>query len=200
MTSLHRRHFLPISLCLLSCSPAERQLESQRRFISTVYSDTTWETFDRTTRAVTGLLVQNSNDSIRFRIRAANDDLVAGVDFTLHPATRRGQPSLTRRVGMPKGTLPLMGNSGAVLEQLLRRAKALGGDSVTIPILQVGADQSAGTFTLINRGPDSLLMLTPDGDPRNGIHLAVDSLGHILGVHIPLSGLQIQPLAESMAH
>lgn len=177
---------------LLSCSRPERELETGRQFVSMVYSDTTYETFGRTTRAVTGLLVQDSGDSIRYRIRTASDDLVTGVDFTLHPASRRGQPLRTRRVGMPKGTLPLMGNSAAFLEQLLRRAKAIGGDSLSIPVMQV-ADASTTVFTLVRHGQDSVLLLTPDGDPRNGIHLAVDPQGHILGVDVPLSGLRIRP-------
>jgi hypothetical protein len=192
MTSKHRWQLLPLGLGLLSCSRLERPLESHRRFVSTVYNDTTYETFARTTKAVTGLLVQGSNDSIRFRIRAASDDLVTGVDFTLHPATRRGQPILTRRVAMPKNSLPLMGNSVAFLEQLLRRAVALGGDSVTIPVLHLGAEQSTSTLTVVRRGADSLWLLSPDGDPRNGVHLAVDPLGHILGAHIPLSGARIE--------
>ena len=126
-------------LAALACSSPERQIESNRRFMSVTYNDTTLESFGRTDRAVTGVLISGPGDSVRFRIRAAKDDLVTGVDITLHPATSRGEPLHTARVGMPQGTLPVMGTSVAFLEQLLRRARAVGGDSVTIPIMQVGA-------------------------------------------------------------
>jgi hypothetical protein len=140
------------------------------------------------------VLVSAPGDSVRFRIRAAKDDLVDGVDITLHPATSRDEPRRTTRVGMPKGTLPLLGTSVAFLEQLLRRARALGGDSVTIPVMQVGAQTSLDVFTVIQNGADSVVLVGADGNQAIGLHLAVDGQGRILGGVIPASGSRIQSL------
>ena len=175
----------------LACSSPEKQIESNRRYISITYNDTTLESFSRTDRAVTGVLISGPGDSVRFRIRAAVDDLVQGVDITLHPATSRDQPLHTARVGMPKGTLPVMGSSVAFLEQLLRRARAVGGDSVTIPVMMVGAQASLDVFTVIQNGADSVVLVGADGNQANGLRLAVDGQGRILGGVIPLSGTRL---------
>ena len=185
---------LTIVLAGLACSSPEKQIESNRRYESISYNDTTLESFGRTDRAVTGVLISGTGDSVRFRIRAAKDDLVAGVDITLHPATSRDAPPRTARVGMPKGTLPLLGTSVAFLEQLLRRARAVGGDSVTIPVMQVGAQTSLDVFTVIQNGADSVVLVGADGNQANGLHLAIDVQGRILGAVIPVSRSRIQSL------
>ncbi len=187
---------LTIILTGVACSSPEKQIESNRRYESITYNDTTLESFGRTDRAVTGVLISGPRDSVRFRIRAAKDDLVAGVDITLHPATSRDESLRTTRVGMPKGTLPLMGSSVAFLEQLLRRARAAGGDSVSIPVMLVGAQASLDVLTMIRNGSDSVVLAGPDGNLANAIHLAVDAQGRILGGVIPISGTRIISLSE----
>lgn len=182
---------LALALAAAACSSPEKQLEQNRRYQSVTYYDTTLETFGRTNRAVTGVLVSGPGDSIRFRIRVAGDDLVNGVDITLHPATSRDQPIRTTRVGMPKGTLPMMGTSVAFLEQLLRRSRAVGGDSVSIPVMSVGAQAALDVFTVIRNGSDSVVLVGPDGNWTAALHLAVDQQGRILGGVIPLSGTRI---------
>ena len=182
---------LALVLAALACSSPEKTLETNRRFAEITYNDTTQETFGRTTKAVTGVLVSGPGDSIRFRIRTAKDELVAGIDITLHPATSRDQPIRTTRVGMPQGTLPVMGTSVAFLEQLLRRARVVGGDSVSIPVMMVGEQASLEVMTVIRNGNDSVVLVGPDGNQGIGIHLAVDAQGHILGGGIPLSSSQI---------
>lgn len=183
---------LTIVLAGLACSSPEKQIEANRRYESITYNDTTLESFGRTDREVTGVLISGPGDSLRFRIRAAKDDLVTGVDITLHPATSRDQTLHSTRVGMPKGTLPLLGTSVAFLEQLLRRARAVGGDSVTIPVMQVGAQASLDVFTVIQNGADSVVLVGADGNQAMGLHLAVDGQGRILGGVIPASGSRIQ--------
>ena len=188
---------ITLVLAAAACSSPEQQLESNRRYLSVTYNDTTLETFSRTNRAVTGVLITGPGDSLRFRIRAARDDLVQGVDITLHPATSRDQPLHTARVGMPQGTLPVMGSSVAFLEQLLRRARAVGGDSVTIPVMMVGAKASLDVFTVIRNGGDSVVLVGADGNWSAGLHLSVDPQGRILGGVIPLSGTRVVSLEGS---
>ncbi|HWC72818.1 MAG TPA: hypothetical protein VG454_02700 [Gemmatimonadales bacterium] len=180
-----------ITLALgIGCSKSERPIESGRSYTSVTYTDTTRETFARTDRAITGVVIAGG-DSVRFRIHTAPDDLVSMVDFTLHPASSRDDKPHTRRIGMPQNTLPIMGTSVAFLEQLLRRARAIGGDSVSIPIMMVGAQASLDVFTVIRNGPDSLVLVGPDGNWTNAIHLALDSAGRVRGGTIPLSGTRI---------
>ena len=189
-----RTMFVPVivvSCVAASCSKAERQLESGRSYMSMTYTDTTLESFGRTDEAITGVLIEGLGDSVRFRIHTNPDALVSVVDFTLHPATSRGERPVTRRIGMPKGTMPLMGSSVAFLEQVLRRARVVGGDSVSIPVMMVGAQASLDVFTVIRNGSDSVVLVTPDGNLTAALHLAVDSVGHIVGGVIPLSGTRI---------
>jgi len=184
------------ALVVVACSKPEKQLESGRRYMSITYNDTTVESFGRTDRAITGVLVERSSDSVRFRIHTTPDALVSMVDITLHPATERGERPRTRRIGMPKGTLPIMGSSVAFLEQLVRRARVVGGDSVSIPVMLLGAQASLDLLTVIRNGSDSVVFVGPDGNLTNGLHLAVDEQGRILGGVIPLSGTRIAGIGE----
>src|SRR5262249_48230395 len=106
-----------------ACTGSEKEIESGRQYMSTVYNDTTTETFGRTARTITGMLVEKTGGTVRFRIHTNEDQLVSKVDLTLHSASKRGQRPVTQIATMPNGTLPLMGNSVAFLEQLLRRAR-----------------------------------------------------------------------------
>lgn len=175
----------------VSCSQAEKPLDSGRRYTSITYTDTTFESFGRTDQAITGVLMERLGDSVRFRIHTNPDALVSVVDVTLHPATSRGEGPHTRRFGMPKGTMPVMGSSVAFLEQLLRRARVVGGDSVSIPVMMVGAQASLDVLTVIRNGSDSVVLLTPDGNLAAALHFAVDSTGRITGGVIPVSGTRI---------
>ncbi len=128
---------------------------------------------------------------MRFRLHTTPDALVSTLDITVHPATERGERPMTRRIGMPKGTLPVLASSVAFLEQLVRRARVVGGDSVSLPVMLVGAHASLDVFTMIRNGTDSVVLVGPDGNLANGLHLAVDGQGHILGGVIPISGTRI---------
>lgn len=182
---------LAVVLVGSGCAAPEKQLESGRRYLSVVYADTMYESFSRTDRSITGALVSQLGDSVRFRIRTTSDALVSEVDITLHPASSRGERPRTTRVGMPKGTLPVMQTSVAFLEQLLRRARVVGGDSVSLPVMILGPQASLDVLTMISLGTDSVVLMGTDGKVENGVHLAVDAQGRILGGLIPISGTKI---------
>ncbi len=184
---------LTVGLVISACSTPEKQLESGRRYMSINYNDTTIESFSRTDRAITGLVVHES-DSVRFRIMTNPDALVSEVDITVHPATSSGEHPHTRRIGMPKGTMPVMGTTVAFLEQLLRRARVAGGDSVSLPVMLLGAQASLEPMMMIHNGRDSVVLVGPDGNAAIGVHLAVDEQGRILGGLIPLSSSRILSL------
>lgn len=180
-----------VALVASACSTPEKQLESGRRYLSVVYADTMYESFGRTDRSITGVLVSQLGDSVRFRIRTTPDALVSEVDITLHPASSRRERPRTTRVGMPKGTLPVMQTSVAFLEQLVRRARVVGGDSVSLPVMILGPQASLDVLTMIALGGDSVVLVGTDGKLENGVHLAVDEQGRILGGLIPISGTRI---------
>jgi len=186
-----------IALGAQACSSPERQLESGRAYMSVTYNDTTYESFGRTDQAITGVVVGSTSDSIRFRIHTNRDALVSMVDLTVHPATSRDERPRTRRVGMPKGTLPVLGTSVAFLEQIVRRAGSVGGDSVSVPIMVLGNQASLDVMTVIRNGADSVVLVGPDGQVAAGLHLALDSVGHVTGGVIPLSGTRITGLAAN---
>lgn len=189
------RGYAILVLAALGCSSPEKQLESGRQYISISYNDTTFESFGRTDQAITGVVVGSTSDSVRFRIHTNPDALVSTVDITLHPASSRDERPRTRRVGMPKGTLPVLATSVAFLEQIVRRARVVGGDSVTIPVMLLGSQASLEVMTMIRNGSDSVVFVGPDGQVAAGLHLAVDSVGHILGGAIPLSRTRIISVA-----
>ncbi|HTG53826.1 MAG TPA: hypothetical protein VL980_03210, partial [Gemmatimonadaceae bacterium] len=84
-----------------------------------------------------------------------------------------------------------MQNSVAFLEQYLRRARTVGGDSVSIPVMLVGASPELEVLTLVKNGADSVMLLGSDMKPENGIHLALDPQDRIAGGVMPLSGARI---------
>ena len=175
-----------------SCAKPEKQLESGRQYTSIVYADSEFETFGRTDRSISGMVVSRYGDSVLFRIHTKPDASVSSVDFTARQATRRGGRTITKGFDLSKGSMPLYGNSVAFLEQVLRRARALGGDSIHIPITLVGAGSSTEELIFIRNGSDSALLVPPDYNLTLALHLAVDSVGHITGGMIPISGMQIQ--------
>ena len=174
-----------------SCSKPEKSLEFGRQYTSIVYADTELESFSRTDRSITGVVVSRYGDSVKFKIHTKPDAQVSSVDFTALEAIRRGGRTMKRSFDIPKGTLPLFGNSVAFLEQLLRRARVIGGDSVRIPVLFVGGTSSPDEFTVIQNGGDSVLLVPRVGHLDGALRLAVDSVGHIVGGMIPISGMRI---------
>ena len=49
----------------------------------------------------------------------------------------------------------------------------------------------ASVFTMIANGSDSVVLVGRDANRANGLHLAVDEQGRILGGVIPMSGTKI---------
>jgi hypothetical protein len=59
----------------------------------------------------------------------------------------------------------------------------------------LGSQASLEVMTMIRNGSDSVVFVGPDGQVAAGLHLAVDSVGHILGGAIPLSSTRIISVA-----
>lgn len=104
-------------------------------------------------------------------------------------------PGMPPRQGFAPGAgaLPYVNVSVAGLEQLVRRARALGGDTARIPMLVL---QSGAAFTArVSRlGADSVLVSLPPGVE---IRLAVDAAGRVLGGRVPSQGITMERTGEA---
>jgi hypothetical protein len=174
---------------VIACSHAAEKSEPERRFVTTVYTNADTETFTRDTKHITGTIV-NRHETLSYRAALTPDGLISAIEIT---ASARGM-SVRQIYPLPKNTMPMIGGSTALLEQILRRARKVGGDSISIPTLLVGPHAMSNVLTVIGNGPDSLMLLDRTGDPAMAFHLAVDSTWHITGGTIPVDGLKIEPL------
>jgi len=178
-----------VVLTAIACAHATEKTEPERRFVTTVYTNADTETFTRDTKHITGTIV-NRHETLSYRAALTPDGLISAIEVT---ASARGM-SMQRIYPLPKNTMPMLSGSTALLEQILRRARKVGGDSISIPTLLVGPHAISNVFTVIGNGPDSLMLLDKTGDPKMAFHLAVDSTWHITGGTIPVDGLTIEPL------
>jgi hypothetical protein len=178
----------------VSClQPTEKPVESGRGFITTVYTDTEVESFSRTTEHLRGV-ISSRRDSLFYVVWLGDSGLVRSVDLIARGHGRGGASVHAGHYPMAKGTLPMVYGSGALLEQLLRRARALGGDSISVPVMFVGANATTDVVTITSNGPDSLIVVGQDGGSiKNSLHLAIDSLWHVTGMKLPLSGEVMEP-------
>jgi hypothetical protein len=179
---------LSVCTAAVTCSaPAEKTIESGRGFITTVYTDTEIESFSRTTHHLRGVIASR-RDSLFYVVWLGDSGLVRSVDL-ISRGIGRGASVHAVHVPMPQGTMPMMRGSGAFLEQILRRARVLGGDSISVPVLVLGANPTPDVFTVSSNGPDSLVLKGQSGGgTRNAFHLAVDSVWRVTGMKLPLSG------------
>jgi hypothetical protein len=176
-------------LATIACARAAEKSEPERRFVTTVYSNADTETFTRDSRHITGTIV-NRHETLSYRAALTPDGLISAIEIT---ASARSM-SIRQIYPLPKNTMPMIGGSTALLEQILRRARKVGGDSISIPTLSVGPNATSNVLTVIGNGPDSLMLLDKTGDPAMAFHLAVDSTWHITGGIIPVDGMKIEPL------
>ena len=179
---------------VLSClQPTEKPVESGRGFVTRVYTDTEVESFSRTTQHLRGV-ISLRRDSLFYVVWLGDSGLVRSVDVITHSHRGRGESVHARHFPMPKETLPILAGSGALLEQLLRRAHVLGGDSISVPVMLVGPSPTTDVFTVTSNGFDSLIITGQSGGgTRNAMHIAVDSLWHVTGMKLPASGEVMEP-------
>lgn len=163
--------------------------EPERRYVQSLYNNSDTETFTRDAKHITGTIV-NRHETIKYRAALGPDGFITVIDLT---AMSRGE-AIRIMYPVPKGVMGLVPGSTACLEQLLRRARIAGGDSISIPTMFVGRNPETSIMTVVGNGPDSLMLLDKTGDPTNAFHVAVDSTWHILGGTIPLDGLKIESL------
>ena len=175
---------------VLSC--AEKPIESGRRFVTSVPDDTLHETFSRTAHRITGV-ISSQKDSIIYVAQLGDSGVVQSIDLTrpnrgAHTAAADPQHLLLRR-----GTLPWIMGSGALLEQVLRRAKVLG-DTGIVPITFVAGARTTDLFTVKTIGQDSVILTgTWGGRSQDVLHISVDGDGRVTGMTLPRARADMEP-------
>ena len=97
-----------------------------------------------------------------------------------------GGRTATQRFATSPGAVPFINPSFAIVELVIQRARAIGGDSVPVPIWNLQGGQTAYA-TVVRRGSDSVVVLLSNVPAR----LAVNAAGDITGGVIPAQGLRL---------
>ncbi len=95
-----------------------------------------------------------------------------------------GGTAPVQRFAVAPGTIPFVNLSAASLEQILIRAKALGGTSATIPVFAIAGGQSL-TATVRWIGADSALLVL-----GAELHASVSTVGELLGATVPAQNVR----------
>lgn len=115
---------------------------------------------------------------------------VQRIAFRFDGDTLRVQGAAPPVLPIARGTLPWLNPSLALVEQIVRRARTLGGDSALVPMLNVtGAQRFTAVVTRV--GADSVAVTFPDVQMR----LAVAADGRVTGGIVPAQRVRIQRLA-----
>jgi uncharacterized protein len=102
--------------------------------------------------------------------------------------TRAKTPIPDRRLVVTPGAIPFVNLSGLSLELILRRARALGGDTVRVPVILLAGQTVTGTVTRV--GADSLVVVL------GGVTLRAraDAEGRLLGAVVPSQNVVFERL------
>lgn len=163
------------------------------------------ETFTRSAARVEGELRARSGAVVGFAWPIRANGSVPSVALRVMPPTRGGgaasavavevafggdsaeiRPAAAAptRVAVPPGTLPFVNLSSAVLEQVVLRARAVGGDSITVSLL----DPFGGaTMEAVVRGASSPEATVAVAGVE--LRLALDPAGRVLGGWVPSQGV-----------
>jgi alpha-beta hydrolase superfamily lysophospholipase len=92
-----------------------------------------------------------------------------------------------QRFATGAGALPYINLSAGLLEQLVRRARVVGGDEVRVPLLAI-ENGTAFSATVRRVAPDSAIVVLP---PQVELRLRVDAEGRLMGGAVPSQGVTI---------
>jgi fermentation-respiration switch protein FrsA (DUF1100 family) len=192
------------------------QAPEQAAFIMTMGADTVGvETFARTPQTITGEIVGRQLGKLRYTASLTPDALVARWEMSAWlPNAAHSAPPMqmadiifrgdsviatltasgatqTQRFRTEPGALPTYPTSIALLEQVVRRARVLGGDRVEVPLFALAGGQTIHA-TVARLGPDSATIAVGGTEVR----LRVDDEGRVLGGTIPAQNLTITRVAQ----
>ena len=117
--------------------------------------------------------------------------IVAGDSGAAQPFDAAAPAPLpAQRIAVPRGAVPYVNLSGLSIELLLRRARAIGGDSADVPLLLGNGGSIAARVRRI--GADSVTVTL------GGVELRArtDAAGRLLGAVVPSQGVVFERLAS----
>ena len=97
-----------------------------------------------------------------------------------------GAGARSSRIGTTRGVIPYVNPSPSLMEQILRRGRVLGGDSVAVPILVVGGGQTVPAMVRF-MGADSAVISLASVQVR----ARTDRSGALLGGTVPSQDIVI---------
>jgi fermentation-respiration switch protein FrsA (DUF1100 family) len=196
--------------------PPAQQPRDNAAFIMTVGADTLGvEAFSRTADSLTGEIVGRQIGRLEYTATLTPQALIARwemrawlpntaptappvqvADFSFRgdsviATVSAGGATQTLRFQTEPGALPTYPTSIALLEQAVRRARVLGGDTVEIPLFALAGAQTVPA-TVTRLGPDSVTIVVGGAQVR----LRVDDAGRVLGGSIPAQNLTIHRVAR----
>jgi hypothetical protein len=98
-----------------------------------------------------------------------------------------GPAARVQRIGSRPGALPFINPSFVLIEQAIRRARALGGDSVAVPLFAVSGGQTFEA-TVLRQGADSVEVRI--GAAR--AYFRLDAAGTLVSGSVPAQGLVLE--------
>ena len=107
-----------------------------------------------------------------------------------HMLVNNGGATSERRMATPVGTMPFVNMSGLSVELMLRHARLVGGDTVTIPLAVIGSPVNY-TATLTRQGEDSVVISLAGVQFR----ARTDKAGRLLGAAVPSQQIVFERLA-----
>ena len=102
-----------------------------------------------------------------------------------------GAAMQTARRATAPGVIPYINPSPSLMEQIVRRAKAIGGDRVDVPIWVPGGGGQNATATVQTTAPDSVRLTVGTTE----VLLQIDPRGRVLGGSVPAQGLTLERTA-----
>jgi len=114
-----------------------------------------------------------------------------------HIEAMEGGKTQKGSIQAPAGVIPIpISEAITMAEQILRRARALGGATVRVPILSLENGMNTGTAEVTFMGPDSArVRFTGQGSGGTGsseLIAATDAVGRLLGGRLPGQGFVIR--------
>lgn len=107
-------------------------------------------------------------------------------DSVFGTVTEGGSQRADRGTTTP-GAIPYINPSPSMMEQIVRRARVLGGDSTRVPIMVVGQGQTVEVMVRRVGADSATLMLGPVE-----VRLRTDAAGSLLGGSVPSQELRIE--------
>jgi len=101
---------------------------------------------------------------------------------------RLGSRQADRWIKLTAGSVPFVNLSGLSLELILRRARALGGDTARVPVILVGGQAAVATVTRL--GADSAVILLGAA----ALRARTDADGRFLGAFVPAQEIVFERL------